>query len=159
VSLRVTAVADGSLPVADFERLLAALPDAETGWIDGTPADAPATGFVLFVSVRGAHGAPPELLPRLIVCSPGQRDAVAGLDAIPAAAAIDTVSLLEWDPNQAFAVGPAGRRSVGEAVGASCVPLFGGDRHCLLQSSLHAGLPHLLADYLRAYEPLVLASS
>lgn len=158
MSLRVTAVADGSRPAAEYERLLTSLPDAETAWIDGTLADAPASGFVVFVSVRGAHGAPAELLPRLIVCAGGQRDAVEGLDAIPAAAAIDTVSLLEWEPSQAYAVGPAGRRSVGEAIGASCVSLFGGERNCLLQSSLHAGLPHLLANYLRAYERLVLGA-
>ena len=36
--------------------------------------------------------------------------------------------------------------------GAGCTPLFRGEDYCMLVSEEHDGLPHLLADYLRAYE-------
>ena len=74
------------------------------------------------------------------------------LEPLSLAAAIDSMSMMEWergDPHQVGTRGLYGRRDVGQLVGAACL-LFKSERYCYLQSPTHRGLPHLLADYLNA---------
>lgn len=80
------------------------------------------------------------------------------LEPLSLAAAIDDLSMLEWKirkPEQAGTRGLHGLREVGNSVGASCL-IFQSERYCFLESSTHRGLPHLLADYLSAYQSMVL---
>jgi len=74
------------------------------------------------------------------------------LEALSIPAAIDLMSLDEWetkDPATIGAWGLHGRKDIGELVGASC-KLYKSARYCYLHSPTHHGLPHLLADYLAA---------
>lgn len=80
------------------------------------------------------------------------------LEPLSLAAAIDDLSMLEWKirkPEQAGTRGLHGLREVANSVGASCL-IFQSARYCFLESSTHRGLPHLLADYLSAYQSIVL---
>ena len=161
--LSITMVADGTLPLPEYRALATALEPhthSPVRWVDGTLADLDDDGFVVLVTVRDVESAltdaGPEratrLRPRLVISDGSPREALTALEHTATAAALDRLSLLEWSPERGFARGPAGLRSVGEAIGAGCVALFGGDRHCLLESHRHDGLPHLLVDYLREYE-------
>lgn len=80
------------------------------------------------------------------------------LEPLSLAAAIDDMSMLEWKlraPEQTGTRGLHGLRDVGKSVGADCL-IFQSERYCFLESSTHRGLPHLLADYLSAYQSMVL---
>jgi hypothetical protein len=162
--LRLTAVSDGSLPMPEY-RALAAAAGAHAGapvrWVEGTPADvAHVDGFVLLVSVLDAGSAlravpaerAAELMPWLVPSESSPRRALEALAVAPTAAVLDRRTLREWTPGVGVARGPCGLRSVAETVGATCAELYGDDRHCLLQSRRHDGLPHLLVDYLRAHQ-------
>lgn len=74
-------------------------------------------------------------------------------------AAVDALSLAEWISSKEAllgAWGPHGLRTVGLALGATCLRRrrdpqpFESGRYCRLHGPLYHGLPHLLADYLRA---------
>jgi len=74
------------------------------------------------------------------------------LEPLSLLAAIDGLSFWEWDtdePGTKGARGLYGLRELGASVGARCA-VFESARYCYLQSEAHDGLPHLLADYLRA---------
>jgi hypothetical protein len=75
------------------------------------------------------------------------------LEKLSVAAAITEMSLLEWRTSDSGALGARGlhgRRDIGRQIGAHCLEIFSSERYCYLQSATHHGLPHLLADYLRA---------
>jgi hypothetical protein len=82
------------------------------------------------------------------------------LEPLSLPAAIDALSMVEWEiwpPDRVGTRGLHGLREVGKLVGASCL-IFESERYCFLESSTHRGLPHLLADYLVAYQKLVLGA-
>ena len=122
---------------------------------------APADGLVLLdgtVDVREsiAECSPDmqaDLLTRVIPFGVGRtRIFEKLLEPLSLLAAIDVLSFWEWDtqePDTSGARGLYGLREVGARIGASCL-VFESARYCYLQSEAHHGLPHLLADYLRA---------
>jgi hypothetical protein len=70
-------------------------------------------------------------------------------------AAIDSHSIHSWElprrpPAPVYQL--YGQRRLGSLIGARPVPPGGSERYCRLQSTSHEGLPHLLADYLAAFE-------
>jgi hypothetical protein len=83
------------------------------------------------------------------------------LEPLSLPAAIDDFSMLEWrvrPPDQVGTRGLHGLRDVGRLAGANCL-IFQSERYCFLESSTHRGLPHLLADYLIAYQSAMLSHS
>jgi hypothetical protein len=82
------------------------------------------------------------------------------LEPLSLAGAIDALSMVEWKMWEPYRVGTRGLhglRDVGRLAGASCL-IFESERYCFLESSTHRGLPHLLADYLVAYQGLILGA-
>jgi hypothetical protein len=82
------------------------------------------------------------------------------LEPLSLPAAIDDLSMVEWQMWEPYNVGTRGLhglREVGKLVNASCL-LFESERYCFLESSTHRGLPHLLADYLIAYQQVILGA-
>lgn len=76
------------------------------------------------------------------------------LEKLSLPAAITSLAITEWEASQGSdpgASGLYGQREIGCVAGASCVSLFASERYCYLESKAHQGLPHLLADYLRAW--------
>lgn len=74
------------------------------------------------------------------------------LEPLQIAAAVDGMTLFEWEeerPETVGARGPHGRKDVAAKIGATCL-LFESQHYCYLASESHHGLPHLLADYLAA---------
>jgi hypothetical protein len=83
------------------------------------------------------------------------------LEPLSLPAAIDDLSMLEWKlsaPSQVGTRGLHGLREVGRLASASCL-IFQSERYCFLESPTHRGLPHLLADYLTAYQSAILSHS
>jgi hypothetical protein len=81
------------------------------------------------------------------------------LEELSLPAAVGSLSLSEWEarePDDVGACGPHGLRDVAKCISAGCVELYESksNRYCYLESPTHHGLPHLLADYLRAYAAL-----
>jgi hypothetical protein len=128
--------------------------------------EAPATDFIVFAGA--------DVRVSLNECSIDQQPAIARrlipinasrprifemlLEPLSLAAAVDDLSMLEWKtrkPEQAGTRGLHGLREVGNSVGANCL-IFQSERYCFLESSIHRGLPHLLAEYLSAYQSIVL---
>jgi hypothetical protein len=74
-------------------------------------------------------------------------------------AAIDSMSVSEWRSDAERMVKGAkglwGRHEIAEKIGARCstIFLFRSEHYAYLSSDHHDGLPHLLADYLRALAP------
>jgi hypothetical protein len=120
----------------------------------------PSAGFVLLSAlydlpsllVPFAAEERATLLERLVLFTSGPREALAEAERFGLAGAIDELSFLGWPAGARSARGPTGLRSVAAAMGVECAARFGGERYCLLRSDAHEGLPHLLVDYLRAYE-------
>ena len=164
-ALGITFICDPSesMSYEDFVAAVARHAGAPVVLIRARLADAEVgEGFVLLATLYDLHTTlesfPPErrasLVKRLVVFSRGPADALELAERTGVAAAIDRLSLLEWqsDPASTLARGPTGLRSVAAAMGVECADRFGGERYCLLQSTAHEGLPHLLVDYLRTYE-------
>lgn len=78
------------------------------------------------------------------------------LDALRPAAAVDVQSHVEWTRSPTVpgrSCGLYGIREIGAMIGASCDATGSpSERYAYLTSTTHAGLPHLLADYLSALE-------
>ena len=118
-------------------------------------------GIVLLVPAgdlqRSLAACGPELaknLPsRLVLFDVSRQPLLETLERYRVAGAVDSLSLAQWlaQPSPG-AVGPYGLRQLAREVGATCVPLapYGSRHYCLYESDRHQGLPHLLADYLRA---------
>lgn len=172
--VQVVLLAQPPFDLEDHQRLADAVErhaGAPVRRLKGSLAQLDADGFVVLVALDpqlALRECTPEqavaMLPRLVAFAAGPREALRSLEEVPTAAVIDRLSLLEWsgdpdpDPN-GWARGPAGLRSLAQPIGATCSSLFTGVRHCLLESAMHDGLPHLLVDYLRAYEREVLAGA
>jgi hypothetical protein len=167
--LSVTLVVEAPLDADDYDRFAEAI-----GRHAGTPVrrlsgplvpPAP-DGFVVLAAVRDIGSAvgdcPPELerslRRRIVSFASSPRDSVRVAEREGVAGVIDALSFLEWGSQKRrnWARGPVGLRSLGPAIGATCVSLFKSETHCLLESTTHDGLPHLLVDYLRAYDAEVL---
>ncbi len=119
---------------------------------------APPKGFILLAAMNVPSMSLEE-------CSPDRRAGLAArlvpidvgrtrifeelLEPLSVAAAVDSVSLWEWEKWEPAkgARGLHGRRDIGQIVGASC-ELWESARYCYLKSPTHRGLTHLLADYL-----------
>ena len=167
--LQVTLLAQPPFDLEDYRPLADAIErhaSAQVRRLEGSLAQLDADGFVVLLALDpqlALKECSPEqaaaLTPRVVGFAAGPREAVRSLEKLPTAAVIDRLSLLEWsgDPDS-WARGPAGLRALAKPIGATCSPLFRSERHCLLESSAHEGLPHLLVDYLRAYELQVLAA-
>lgn len=128
-------------------------------FIQASLRDAAATaGFVLFAGtdVKGALEECPlerrsELASRLVPINTSRpRIFERLLEPLSLAAAIDAMSLSEWEmrPDRVGASEEFGLQDVGTRVGASPL-LLESARYCYLRSPTHHGLPHLLADYLK----------
>ena len=162
-TVRITLVERGA-DAEEVEPLVEALGNyagAPVGRVPHLGAAEPG-GFFLVPAIQDLAGllagCGPELAaalrPRLITFSSGPADAVLAAELDRVAGVVDRLGVLEWAGQQGtgWARGPAGLRRLAEAAGAGCTPLFRGEDYCMLVSEAHDGLPHLLADYLRAYE-------
>jgi hypothetical protein len=95
-----------------------------------------------------------ELASKLVPLRISNTDIFETLEELSLPAAITSLALVEWRASRHDglpASGLHGQREIGQAAGASCVKLFQSQRYCYLESKIHHGLPHLLADYLRAW--------
>jgi hypothetical protein len=123
--------------------------------------NAPADAYVLFVGSghisRSLADCGPTLAaqvaPRVVLLDVSWQKALGQLEQHQLAGAVDSLRLSEWLARPSSCTGPFGLRYLAQRLGASCVPLpaFRSEHYCLLQSSHHRGMPHLLADYLSAY--------
>lgn len=82
-----------------------------------------------------------------------QKICEAVLDPLSLAAGIDSLALFDWElgywGRSAYRnTGFYGHHEIGRRLGFNC--MLGSLRYSYLTSSRHAGLPHLLVDYLRA---------
>jgi hypothetical protein len=95
-----------------------------------------------------------QLAPRILLLDVSWQRALEQLERNRLAGAVDSLRMSEWLAHPSSCTGPFGLRYLTKAIGASCVPLPGlRSRHyCLLESKSHRGMPHLLADYLTAYD-------
>lgn len=119
---------------------------------------APTSGFVLFAgaNVKAALEECPlarrsELASRLIPIDASRTRILERLlEPLSLAAAIDDMSLREWETQteRLGASGLFGLQDVGKRVGAESL-LYESERYCYLRSPTHHGLPHLLVDYLK----------
>jgi hypothetical protein len=155
----------GAIGPERFDRFLAAVEQHAgfpVGRVHGFLRDvAPAAGFILLDASADPEMVldelPPEqrseLASRLVPIGVGQtRIFERVLENLSVPAAVDGLSLFEWetaDPAAPGARGLHGLRDIGQLVGASCL-LFESARYCYLTSPVHHGLPHLLVDYLGA---------
>jgi hypothetical protein len=101
-----------------------------------------------------------SLASRLVPLGVSQKGIFEILNSLSLPAAVTGVSLWEWeaaDPDEIGAWGLYGLRAIGARVGATSEELFEtkSARYGYLKSEAHRGLPHLLADYLRAYAETV----
>ncbi len=123
---------------------------------------APADTYVLFAGGRDlarslADCGPAlaaRLAPRIVLLDVSWQKALEQLEKHRLAGAVDSLRLSEWLARPSSCTGPFGLRYLTKPLGASCVPLpsFCSARYCLLQSKYHRGMPHLLANYLAAYD-------
>lgn len=129
-------------------------------------SDAPASDFVVFagadarVSLSECPVEHQSSIARRLIPINASRPRIFEtlLEPLSLPAAIDGLSMMEWkvgDSHRTGARGLHGLREVGRLAGASCL-LFQSERYCFLESPTHRGLPHLLADYLIAYQSVVL---
>ena len=132
-------------------------------------SDAPASHFIVFAgadaraTLSECAADKQESIARRLVPINASRPKIFEklLEPLSVAAAIDGMSMMEWklgNPHQAGTRGLYGLRDVGKVVGASCL-VFQSERYCFLESSAHPGLPQLLADYLAAYQSVVLRNA
>jgi hypothetical protein len=126
-----------------------------------TPRSLP-DGFVLWVTggdperllERFAQPTRDDLAARTVLMSVSWQKALEQLEEYGFAAAVDSLRFNHWAGNPSAPPGLFALRELAAETGATCAALsaFGSKRYCLLESDHHHGLPHLLADYLAAYE-------
>jgi hypothetical protein len=96
-----------------------------------------------------------ELASRLVPFRVSRKGIFDMLEKLILPAAVEDLAYVEWeasDPDDdTVAGGLYGQREVGQSAGATCVEIFTSARYCYLESRVHHGLPHLLADYLRSW--------
>jgi hypothetical protein len=125
-------------------------------------ANAPADGFVLLAGsgdlLRSLsnYDSPTvaRIIARTVLLDVSWQRALEQLEGHRLAGAVDSLRLSEWLARPSSCAGPFGLRYLADSLGASCVPLppLRSQHYCLLQSTWHRGMPHLLADYLTAYD-------
>jgi hypothetical protein len=123
---------------------------------------APADTYVLFAASgdlsRSLAECGPDLAarlaPRVVLLDVSWQKALEQLEQHRLAGAVDSLRLSEWLAPSSNCAGPFGLRYLAQPLGASCAPLpaLRSAHYCLLQSQQHRGMPHLLADYLVAYD-------
>lgn len=125
----------------------------------------PLDGFILFDSLShpalALEAYPPairaEIAARLVpigIVDIGERVYSKVLEPFSVAAAIDVISILQWegsDHNLTEAHGLYGLHAIAALIGAEQESAVSrSERYCYLKSHSHYGLPHLLLDYLSA---------
>ena len=136
---------------------------AEVPIVAGLLSQAPATGMVIARLSLDLTGALAEcspalrrsLAPRVVPLDVYRGEVFDLLATHRLAAAIETLSYHDWmrqSPELRMASGPHGLCSIASTIGGRCSEAFRRGQYCLLESDDHYGLPHLLADYLRAYD-------
>jgi hypothetical protein len=130
--------------------------------VKGALQQAPVEAYVLFAGARDVSRSladcgpalAAKLAPKTVLLDVSWQNALEQLEKYRLAGAVDSLRLSEWLARPSSYKGPFGLRYLTEVLGASCVPLpaFRSAHYCLLQSKRHRGLPHLLADYLIAYD-------
>jgi hypothetical protein len=100
-----------------------------------------------------------RLAQRLVLVYPRRRTGAfhAQMEKLCLAGALELDAMARWDPAESSnwpVEGLTGRRELATTVNATCMddlmmPPIG---YCFMVSTQHRGLPHLLADYLRALE-------
>jgi hypothetical protein len=95
-----------------------------------------------------------RLAPRIVLLDMSWQKALEQLEKHRLAGAVDSLRLSEWLARPSSCTGPFGMRYLAKPLGASCAPMpaLRSAHYCLLQSKQHRGMPHLLADYLAAYD-------
>jgi transcriptional regulator with XRE-family HTH domain len=95
-----------------------------------------------------------HLAARTVLVDVSWQQALEQLDRYRFAAAVDSLRLSEWLARPSSALGPFGLSRLASVIGASCVslPALRARHYCLLEGGRHQGMPHVLADYLRAYD-------
>lgn len=95
-----------------------------------------------------------DLAARTVLLDVSWQQALVQLERYRFAAAIDSLRLSEWLARPVGTKGPFGLNRLASVIGASCSPLpsLQSRHYCLLEGGPQQGMPHLLADYLRAYD-------
>lgn len=169
ITLLLEPSADRAIPFAVGPERYQRLAD-ELGRYAATPVKilndvlrkAPADGYVLFAGsgdlsrslAECASKFAERLTPRLVLVDVSWQKALEQLEEHRLAGAVDSLRMSEWLARPSSATGPFGLRYLAKPLGASCVPMPAllSARYCLLQSEQHRGMPHLLANYLAAYD-------
>lgn len=124
----------------------------------------PLDGFIVVDPQNGPDGAleevdaeqRSEVAARLIPINVSRsRNVERLLESRTVVAAIDSLSFHQWElprrpPAPIYQL--YGRRHLAPFIGARCSPLHMSEHYCWLESRGHMGLPHLLVDYLAAFE-------
>jgi hypothetical protein len=97
-----------------------------------------------------------QLAPRTVLLDVSAQKALEQLEKHRLAGAVDGLRLSEWLAQPSNCIGPFGLRILAKRLGASCVslPWQESANYCLLHSTHHHGMPHLLASYLAVYDAL-----
>jgi len=95
-----------------------------------------------------------DLAARTVLLDVSWQKALAQLERYRFAAAVDSLRLGEWLARPPSTAGPFGLSRLASVIGASCatLPSLRSRHYCLLEGERHQGMPHVLADYLRAYQ-------
>jgi hypothetical protein len=173
MTMRITLLfepsADRAIPFAvgpeRYQRLAAELgryAGAQVQIVKHVLRRAPADAYVLFAGSgdlsRSLADCGPVLAallaPRIVLLDVSWQQALEQLEKHRLAGAVDSLRLSEWLARPSSSRGPFGLRYLAKPLGASCVPMpaLCSAHYCLLHSEQHHGMPHLLADYLAAYD-------
>jgi hypothetical protein len=126
--------------------------------VKDTLRNAPAETYILFAGSgdlsRSLAACGPALAARLVLLDVSWQKALEQLEKHRLAGAVDSLRLSEWLARPSSCTGPFALRYLASSLGASCVPMpaLRSAHYCLLKSDHHRGMPHLLADYLVAYD-------
>jgi hypothetical protein len=95
-----------------------------------------------------------RLAARTVLLEGSWQKALEQLEKYRFAGAVDSLRMSEWLARPSSCKGPFGLRYLAKPLGARCstLPWFRSEHYCLLESEQHRGMPHLLADYLAAYD-------
>jgi hypothetical protein len=130
--------------------------------VEGFLRNAPEDTYILFAGngdlSHSLAGFSPDraarLCSRIVLVDVSWQQTLKELERHRLAGAVDSLRMSEWLARPSSCKGPFGLRYLAKALGVSCasLPWFQSRHYCRLDSDRHRGMPHLLADYLTAYD-------
>jgi hypothetical protein len=130
--------------------------------VEDSLRNAPTDAYILFAASgdlsRSLSACSPiqaaELPSRIVLLDIGWQQTLQELEQHRLAGAVDSLRMSEWLARPTSCKGPFGLKYFAKALGVNCstLPWFQSKHYCRLDSNRHRGLPHLMADYLAAYD-------